>query len=76
MRVLGREGEQGREKEVGVKAAKLNCNFRAVTVLRAGNSAAVPVSGGTRLPLRAETDLIRRCAAGLNCHSSQIKRTN
>lgn len=53
---------------------KLNCNFRAVTVLRAGNSAAVSVSGRTPVTLRAETDPFPHCSDYLNLyihHKSQ-----
>lgn len=58
----GRENKEGRRRWVRKRErVKLNCNFRAVTVLRAGNSAAVSVSGRTRMPLRAETDLFPHC---------------
>lgn len=57
---------------------KLNCNFRAVTVVRASNSPAVAVSVHARLPLPAKTKVEGVLIPFLNSehlhlHSSEAK---
>lgn len=57
---------------------KLNCNFKAVTVLRAGNSAVAPASRRTRMLLGAEADLSLPLLSRPPkfTHSSQENRIN